>query len=127
MAALLPAIIPPAFGRIKLSLAILIFARLFMPKNQYVVVREAGFIMTSPDGLEMDGSSVAHQRESAGIILGWASIPRWWGIKERFYPARTAINWSSRDSGSRINLYSFSLFRDAAMWAVGNDGILISK
>lgn len=92
--------------------------------DQYVVVREAGFIMTSPDGLQWT-SRVSPTKENL-LGLFWDGHQYLaGGDKGTILSSPDGIHWTSRNSDSRISLYSFSCSGSRYV-AVGNDGILIS-
>ena len=101
------------------------FRAIIYDNNQYVVVREAGFIMTSPDGIRWT-KRISPTRENL-LGLFWDGHQYLAGGDQgTILSSQDGIEWTRRDSGSRINLYGFS-YSGTRYVAVGNDGILISN
>ena len=101
------------------------FRAIVYANNQYVVVREAGFIMTSPNGLEWTNCTSPTKANLLGLF--WDGHQYFaGGDKGTILASPDGINWASRYSGSQINIYSFS-YSGTRYVAVGNDGILISS
>jgi hypothetical protein len=93
--------------------------------KQYVVVREKGFIMTSPDGLKWTGRKSPTKKDLLGLFWDGHQYLAG-GDKGTILSSPDGIEWTSRNSGSRINLYSFG-YSGTRYVAVGNDGIRISN
>jgi len=101
------------------------FRAIVHAQNQYVVVREAGSIMTSPDGLQWtDRKSPTHQNLLGLFWDGHQYLAG--GDKGTILSSPDGINWTSRKSGSQINFYAFSCSGTRYV-AAGNDGIRISS
>jgi hypothetical protein len=101
------------------------FRAIVYANNQYVVVREAGDIMTSKDGLKWESRKSPTKRNLLG--LNWAGNQYLAGGDQgTILSSQDGIQWTSRDSGSQINFYSFS-YSGTRYVAVGNDGIRISS
>ena len=100
------------------------FRAIVYANNQYVVVREAGFIMTSPDGLKWTSRVSPTKRNLLGLFWDGHQYLAG-GDKGTILSSPDGINWTSRRSGSDINFYSFS-YSGTRYVAVGNDGICIS-
>ena len=101
------------------------FRAIVYAKNQYVVVREAGFIMTSPDGLKWTSRTSPTSNNLMGLFWdGHQYLAGGDRGNNIIQPGRH--QWTSRDSGCRINFYSFS-YSGTRYVAVGNDGIRISS
>jgi hypothetical protein len=101
------------------------FRAIVYAKHQYVVVREAGLIMTSPDGLKWT-SRASHTKNSL-LGLFWDGHQYLAGGDAGTILSSTdGIKWTSRNSGSPISFYSFA-YSGTRYVAVGNDGILISS
>jgi len=101
------------------------FRAIVYADNQYVVVREAGFIMTSSDGLEWTNRTSPTKENLLGLFWDGHQYLAG-GDKGTILSSPDGINWTSRNSGSQINFYSFG-YSGTRYVAVGNDGILISS
>ena len=101
------------------------FRAIVYANNQYVVVREAGLIMTSPDGLEWTNQTSPTKENLLGLFWDGHQYLAG-GDKGTILSSPDGINWTSLDSGSQINFYSFS-YSGTRYVAVGNDGIRISN
>ena len=93
--------------------------------NQYVVVREAGRIMTSPDGLKWTSRISPTKKNLLGLFWDGQQYLAG-GDKGTILSSPDGIKWTHRNSGSQINFYSFS-YSGPRYVAVGNDGIRISS
>jgi len=100
------------------------FRAIVYANNQYVVVREAGLIMTSPDGLKWTSRVSPTRNNLLGLFWDGHQYLAG-GDKGTILSSPDGINWTSRSSGSDINFYSFS-YSGTRYVAVGNDGICIS-
>jgi len=101
------------------------FRAIVYANNQYVVVREAGHIMTSKDGLEWKSRKSPTKKNLLG--LNWVGNQYLaGGDKGTILSSPDGIKWTIRDSGSQINFYSFC-YSGTCYVAVGNDGIRISS
>ena len=92
--------------------------------GQYVVVRERGSIMTSPDGLNWT-QRVSPTTEN---LLGVAWDGHQYlagGDHGTILASPDGINWTQRRFKSQISIYSFS-HSGSLYVAVGNDGLLTS-
>ncbi|HEX3716752.1 MAG TPA: M56 family metallopeptidase [Verrucomicrobiae bacterium] len=101
------------------------FRAIVYANNQYVIVREAGSIMTSPDGLKWTSRASPTKRNLLGVFWDGHQYLAG-GDGGTILSSSDGINWVSRDSGRQINFYSFS-YSGARYVAVGNDGICISS
>jgi beta-lactamase regulating signal transducer with metallopeptidase domain len=101
------------------------FRAIVYANNRYVIVREAGFIMTSPDGLKWTSRTSPTAENLMGLFWDGHQYLAG-GTRGTILSSPDGMKWASRDSGSQINFYSFS-YSGARYVAVGNDGILISK
>lgn len=101
------------------------FRAIVYANNQYVVVREAGYIMTSKDGFEWKSRKSPTKKNLLG--LNWVGNKYLaGGDKGTILSSPDGIKWTTRNSGSQINFYSFS-YSGSRYVAVGNDGIRISS
>jgi photosystem II stability/assembly factor-like uncharacterized protein len=101
------------------------FRAIVYANNQYVVVREAGFIMTSPDGLKWTSRVSPTTNNLLGLLWNghqYLAV----GDKGTILSSPDGIHWTSRSSGSEIDFYSLS-YSGTRYVAVGNDGIRISS
>jgi RNA polymerase sigma factor (sigma-70 family) len=101
------------------------FRAIVYANNQYVVVREAGLIMTSPDGIRWTKRTSSTRENLLGLFWDGRQYLAG-GDKGTILSSPDAIEWTRRDSGSRINFYGFS-YSGTRYVAVGNDGIRISN
>lgn len=101
------------------------FRAIVYAKNQYVVVRERGFIMTSPDGLKWTRRASVTKNSLMGLFWDGHQYLAG-GDKGTILSSPDGIKWTSRNSGCQINFYSFSCSGTRYV-AVGNDGIRISS
>ena len=101
------------------------FRAIVYANNQYVVVREAGFIMTSPDGLKWTSRVSPTTNNLMGLLWDGHQYLAG-GDKGTILSSPDGIHWASRSSGSEINFYSLS-YSGTRYVAVGNDGIRISS
>jgi photosystem II stability/assembly factor-like uncharacterized protein len=101
------------------------FRAIVYANNQYVVVREAGRIMTSPDGLKWTSRISPTKKNLLGLFWDGQQYLAG-GDKGTILSSPDGIKWTHRNSGSQINFYSFS-YSGARYVAVGNDGIRISS
>jgi beta-lactamase regulating signal transducer with metallopeptidase domain len=101
------------------------FRAIVHASNQYVVVREGGFIMTSPDGLKWTSRTSPTKKNLLGLFWDGHQYLAG-GDGGTILSSPDGIKWTSRDSGSQINFYAFAN-SGARYVAVGNDGIVISK
>jgi hypothetical protein len=101
------------------------FRAIVFSGNQYVVVREGGGIMTSPDGLSWTSRTSPTTENLLGLYWDGHQYLAGGG-RGTILSSRDGIHWTSHDSGSRVNFYGFS-YGGGRYVAVGNDGIRISK
>jgi hypothetical protein len=101
------------------------FRAIVYANNQYVVVREAGLIMTSPDGLEWTSRTSPTKMNLLGLFWDGHQYLAG-GDKGTILSSPDGIKWNSRKSGSQLNFYGFS-YSGTRCVAVGNDGIRISR
>jgi hypothetical protein len=101
------------------------FRAIVYANNQYVVVREAGFIMTSPDGVKWTSRTSPTKKNLLGLFWDGHQYLAG-GDKGTILSSPDGIKWLSRKSGSQINFYGFS-YSGTRYVAVGNDGIRISS
>lgn len=101
------------------------FRAIVHANNQYVVVREAGFIMTSPDGLAWTSRKSPAKNSLLGLFWDGHQYLAG-GDAGTILSSPNSIEWTPRNSGCRINFYSFS-YSGTRYVAVGNDGIRISN
>ncbi len=115
------------------------FRAIVYANGQYVVVREAGSIMTSPDGIKWTTRVPPARKNLLGPLWDGSAgrndlLGLFWdghqylagGNKGTILTSPDGIKWTSRNSGSTIAFYSFSR-SDSRFVAVGNDGIRISS
>ena len=100
------------------------FRAIVYAKGQYVVVREGGSIMTSPDGIAWTSRSSPTTRNLLGLFWDGHQYLAG-GDRGTILTSPDGITWTKRDSGSVINFYSFS-YSGSRYVSVGNDGICIS-
>ncbi len=100
------------------------FRAIVYAKNQYVVVRETGLIMTSPDGVKWTSRASPTEKNLMGLFWDGHQYLAG-GDGGTILSSPDGIKWISRNSGTRIAIYSFS-HSGARYVAVGNDGIRIS-
>jgi RNA polymerase sigma factor (sigma-70 family) len=101
------------------------FRAIVYANHQYVVVREAGFIMTSPDGIRWTKRTSSTRENLLGLFWDGRQYLAG-GDKGTILSSPDGIEWTRRDSGCRINFYGFSCSGTRYV-AVGNDGIRISN
>src|ERR1035438_9892455 len=101
------------------------FRAIVYAKNQYVIVREAGSIMTSPDGLTWASRSSPTSKNLLGVFWDGHQYLAG-GDGGTILSSPDGIEWTSRESGTRISFYNFS-YSGTRYVAVGNDGIRISS
>jgi hypothetical protein len=101
------------------------FRAIVYAQNQYVVVREGGSIMTSPDGLNWTPRTSPTKKNLMALFWDGHQYLAG-GDGGTILASPDGITWTSRISGDRINFYSFAN-SDNQYVAVGNDGIRISK
>ena len=101
------------------------FRAIACANNQYVVVREAGFIMTSPDGIRWTNRHSPTKENLLGLFWDGHQYLAG-GDKGTILSSPDGIEWTRRNSGSQINFYGFS-YSGTRYVAVGNDGIRISN
>ncbi|HEY1660859.1 MAG TPA: sigma-70 family RNA polymerase sigma factor [Verrucomicrobiae bacterium] len=100
------------------------FRAIVYANNQYVVVRESGSIMTSPDGLQWTNQVSPTKKNLLGIFWDGHQYLAG-GDQGTILSSPDGINWTSINSNSKINFYGFS-YSGTRYVAVGNDGIWIS-
>jgi tetratricopeptide (TPR) repeat protein len=100
------------------------FRAIVYAKGQYVVVREGGSIMTSPDGIAWTSRASPTTRNLLGLFWDGHQYLAG-GDHGTILASPDGIAWTKRDSGSDINFYSFSCSGSRYV-AVGNDGIRFS-
>jgi hypothetical protein len=100
------------------------FRAIVYADNQYVVVREAGYIMTSPDGLNWTSRTSPTTKNLLGLF--WDGHQYLAGGDEgTILSSPDGITWTSLNSGSNVNFYGFA-YSGKRYVAVGNDGIRVS-
>jgi serine/threonine protein kinase/photosystem II stability/assembly factor-like uncharacterized protein len=100
------------------------FRAIVYANSQYVVVREKGSIMTSPDGLTWTQSVSPTTENLFGLFWDGHQYLAG-GDHGTILASADGVNWTKRDSGSKINFYAFS-YSGSRYVAVGNDGIRTS-
>ena len=100
------------------------FRAVVYANGQYVVVREGGSIMTSPDGIAWTSRISPITNNLLGLFWDGHQYLAG-GDRGTILASRDGITWTNRISGSDINFYSFS-YSGLCYVAVGNDGICIS-
>jgi hypothetical protein len=100
------------------------FRAVIYAHGQYVVVREKGSIMTSPDGRTWTQRVSPTTENLLGLFWDGHQYLAG-GDHGTILASPDGVNWTKRDSGSKINFYSFS-FSGSRYVAVGNDGIRTS-
>jgi len=101
------------------------FRAIVYANNQYVVVREAGDIMTSEGGLNWTSRKSPTTKNLLGLFWDGHQYLAG-GDGGTILSSSDGIKWTLRNSESRINFYSFS-YSGTRYVAVGNDGIRISS
>ena len=100
------------------------FRAIVYANGQYVVVREQGSIMTSPDGITWTSRASPTTNSLLGLFWDGHQYLAG-GDRGTILASPDGITWTNRVSGSDINFYSFS-YSGSRYVAVGNDGICIS-
>jgi serine/threonine protein kinase/Tfp pilus assembly protein PilF len=100
------------------------FRAIVYANGQYVVVRERGSIMTSPDGIIWTSRTSPTTNNLFGLFWDGHQYLAG-GDHGTILASPDGITWTNRASGSDINFYSFS-YSGSRYAAVGNDGICIS-
>jgi tRNA A-37 threonylcarbamoyl transferase component Bud32 len=100
------------------------FRAIVYANGQYVVVRERGSIMTSPDGITWTKRTSPTTNNLLGLFWDGHQYLAG-GDHGTILASPDGINWTNRVSGSDISFYSFS-YSGSRYVAVGNDGICIS-
>jgi hypothetical protein len=80
------------------------FRAIVHAKNQYVVVREAGYIMTSPDGLKWTSRPSPTKNNLLGLYWDGHQYLAG-GDQGTILSSPDGIKWTSRESASQINFY----------------------
>ncbi len=93
-------------------------------RGQYVVVREGGGIMTSPDGLAWTPQVSPVTNNLLGVFWDGNQYLVG-GDRGTLLSSPDGVTWTLRHTGSEIALSGFA-YSGAKYVAVGNDGILIS-
>jgi beta-lactamase regulating signal transducer with metallopeptidase domain len=93
--------------------------------NQYVVVREKGSIMTSPDGLKWTEQHSPTQANLLGLFWDGHQYLAG-GDNGTILSSPDGVTWTPRRSGTKISIYSFA-FSGTGYVAVGNDGVCTSQ
>jgi hypothetical protein len=101
------------------------FRAIVYAKNQYVVVRETGLIMTSPDGLKWTSRDSSTKNNLLGLFWDGHQYLAG-GDRGTVLSSADGIKWISRNSGCQISFYCFS-YSGTRYVSVGNDGIRISS
>ncbi len=92
--------------------------------GQYVVVREHGGIMSSPDGLTWTARSSPTTANLLGLFWDGHQYLTG-GDHGTILASLDGINWTQRNGGADINFYAFA-YSGSCYVAAGNDGICIS-
>ena len=100
------------------------FRAIVYANSQYVVVREKGAIMTSPDGINWTQRTSPTTSNLLGLFWDGHQYLAG-GDHGTILTSPDGIHWTNRVSGSDISFYSFS-YSGSRYVAVGNDGICIS-
>ncbi len=100
------------------------FRAIVYANNQYVVVREMGSIMTSPDGLQWTNRASPTKDNLMGLLWDGHQYLVC-GDQGTILSSPDGISWTRRDSGSGINFNGLS-YSGRRYVAVGMDGIRIS-
>lgn len=101
------------------------FRAVVYANGQYVVVREKGSIMTSPNGIAWASRESPTKRNLLGLFWDGHQYLAG-GDSGTILASLDGIRWTSRKSGSRINFYGFG-YSGSRYVAAGNDGIRISN
>ncbi|MGD0464559.1 MAG: sigma-70 family RNA polymerase sigma factor [Tepidisphaeraceae bacterium] len=101
------------------------FRAIVYANNQYVVVREMGSIMTSPDGIQWTNRASPTKKNLLGLLWDGHQYLAC-GDEGTILSSPDGITWTSRNSGSRINFNGLS-YSGTRYVAVGMDGIRISS
>jgi len=100
------------------------FRGILYAHGQYIVVREQGSIMTSPDGLAWTTRTSPVTNNLLGVFWDGHQYLAG-GDKGTLLASPDGVTWTPRNTGSEIDLSGFS-FSGTRYVVVGNDGILIS-
>ncbi len=101
------------------------FRAIVYANHQYVVVREAGGIMTSPDGRKWTSRTSPTENSLLGLYWDGHQYLAG-GDRGTILTSPDGIDWTTRDSGSSISFYAFGWSGNRYV-AVGNDGIRIGS
>jgi bla regulator protein BlaR1 len=93
--------------------------------GQYVIVREKGSIMTSPDGLKWTAQDSPTENNLLGVFWDGQQYLAG-GDRGTILSSPDGVHWTPRASGTHISIYSFAR-SDKGYVAVGNDGVCVSK
>jgi beta-lactamase regulating signal transducer with metallopeptidase domain/biopolymer transport protein ExbD len=100
------------------------FRAIVYAKDQYVVVREKGSIMTSPDGLQWTSQSSPTKSNLLGLFWDGHQYLAG-GDFGTILSSPDGITWTPRVSHTRVSIYGFA-YSGSLYVAVGNDGISTS-
>ena len=100
------------------------FRAIVHARDQYVVVRESGGIMTSPDGKAWTPQTSSTTNSLLGVAWDGHQYLAG-GDRGTILTSPDGIAWTPQPSGSQINFYGFACSGSRYI-AVGNDGIRIS-
>lgn len=101
------------------------FRAIVYGNNQYVIVREKGSIMTSPDGLKWTLQNSPTKENLLGLFWDGHQYLAG-GDRGTILSSPDGVTWTPRASGTHISIYSFAR-SDTGYVAVGNDGVCLSK
>lgn len=100
------------------------FRAIIYADNQYVVVREKGSIMTSPNGIDWTKRDSPTKENLLGVFWDGRQYLAG-GDGGTILSSPDGIQWTICNSGGNVSIYCFS-YSGARYIAVGNDGIFTS-
>jgi len=101
------------------------FRAIVHAQNQYVIVREKGSIMTSPDGLKWTLQNSPTTQNLLGLFWDGHQYLAG-GDHGTILSSPDGVTWTPRTAGTKISIYSFACSGRGYV-AVGNDGVCTSK
>ena len=100
------------------------FRAIIYADNQYVVVREKGSIMTSPNGIDWTKRDSPTKENLMGVFWDGRQYLAG-GDKGTILSSPDGIQWTVCNSGGNVSIYCFS-YSGTRYIAVGNDGVFTS-
>ena len=101
------------------------FRAIVHAQNQYVIVREKGSIMTSPDGLQWTLRNSPTTENLLGLFWDGHQYLAG-GDHGTILSSPDGVTWTPRAAETKISIYSFA-FSGNGYVAAGNDGVCTSK